>query len=98
MIGDISYDLVMNDDMQFVEGTFRVDGGDWQVFIFSKKKGVNVEPHWQHSRWESGITGLVFGVPSHLRLSKQLVEQSLSQAVGLKSWTEVCGPDSIQLR
>lgn len=34
--GDISYDLIMEDNMSFVEGTYRIDNGDWHVFIFSK--------------------------------------------------------------
>lgn len=32
---EISYDLVMDDDMSFVEGTYRLPGGDWQVVIVS---------------------------------------------------------------
>ena len=31
MHAEISYDLVMDDDMSFVEGTYRLLGGDWQV-------------------------------------------------------------------
>ena len=29
MRAEISYDLVMDDDMEFVEGTYRLPGGDW---------------------------------------------------------------------
>lgn len=36
MTGDISYDLVMGDDMGFVEGTFRLPGSPWQVIIVRK--------------------------------------------------------------
>lgn len=35
MRAEISYDLVMDDDMAFVEGTHRLPGGDWQVVIVS---------------------------------------------------------------
>ena len=35
--GEISYDLVMEDDMAFVEGSYRIGGCDWQVFIISKR-------------------------------------------------------------
>src|SRR5262245_47640183 len=33
---EISYDLVMGEDMAFVEGTYRLPGGDWQVVIVSR--------------------------------------------------------------
>lgn len=36
MIGKISFDLVMESDMDFAEGSFCVANGEWQVFIFSK--------------------------------------------------------------
>jgi hypothetical protein len=37
MRAEISYDLVMNDDMEFVEGTYRLPNEDWQVLIVSKR-------------------------------------------------------------
>jgi hypothetical protein len=33
MRAEISYDLVMDDDMWFVDGTKRLPGRDWQVVI-----------------------------------------------------------------
>jgi hypothetical protein len=33
MKGEISYDLVMENDMSFVEGTYRIENGEWRVFI-----------------------------------------------------------------
>ena len=35
--GEISYDLVMEDDMAFIEGCYRIGGCDWRVFIISKR-------------------------------------------------------------
>jgi hypothetical protein len=35
MRAEISYDLVVGDDMEFVEGTYRLLGGDWKVVIVS---------------------------------------------------------------
>ena len=32
----MSYDLVMEEDMPFVEGCFRLPGGEWQVVIVSR--------------------------------------------------------------
>jgi len=36
MQGEISYDLMMADDMSFAEGTYRIGSGEW--------KGVTDEP------------------------------------------------------
>jgi len=36
MHAEISYDLVMDSDMEFVEGTYRLPGEDWQVVIVSR--------------------------------------------------------------
>ena len=48
--GEISYDLVMGDDMAFVEGTFRISGGEWQVFIFQTKTGKAQQPQHRQTR------------------------------------------------
>ena len=34
MKAEITFDLVMDDDMPFVEGCYRLPDGPWQVFIF----------------------------------------------------------------
>jgi len=94
--GEISYDLVMDDDMGFVEGTFRLPGGPWQVIIVSKGCSPTVEV--QHSVWESGVEGLVITVPRERRLNRAVVEAELAQAVGVGCWVEVVGPDSMALR
>ncbi len=31
---EITFDFVMTEDMPFVEGCYRMDDGDWQVFMF----------------------------------------------------------------
>lgn len=31
MKAEISFDLKMEDNMSFVEGTYRLEGGEWQV-------------------------------------------------------------------
>jgi hypothetical protein len=99
MQAEISYDLVMQDDMPFVEGTYRLPGGTWQVFIFSRHFGPPVEkPQLKFGAWESGVTGVFVHFPQSGRLNKAVVEQVLSEASGVEKWTEVRGPDSMQLR
>ena len=41
MRAQISFDLVMEDSMSFVEGTYRLPGRDWQVFIFGRDPAVS---------------------------------------------------------
>ncbi len=93
---EISYDLVMDDDMQFAEGTYRVPGADWQVFIFSSRD-VN-EPEVMQQVWESGVTGVVVQFPRCERLNRTAVERVLSNVLGVSEWAQVRGPDSMQLR
>ena len=76
MRGEISYDLVMDDSMPFVEGTFRLGDGEWQVVIVSKKpiSETNMTP----SVWASGVKGIVIHVPQRSTLNRRVVEQLLS--------------------
>lgn len=96
MQAEISYDLVMDDDMEFVEGTYRMNEGEWQVFIISKRPEEQIEI--RSTEWASGCSGLVILVPMSFRLNKQSVEEVISEWLGLDTWTVVRGPDSMQLR
>ena len=96
MSGEISYDLVMEEDMSFVEGTFRVGPSPWSVFIVSKR-AVEL-PVWEAHTWESGVTGLVFHVPLATSLDTASVEALLSRAIGCDQWQRANGPDSMVLR
>jgi hypothetical protein len=96
MQAEISYDLFMEDDMSFVEGTYRLPGGDWQVCIFSRSDVT--EPQVTTGRWESGVTGLFVRFPKSVRLNRAAVEQVLSATLGVREWVVVRGPDSMQLR
>jgi hypothetical protein len=97
MKAEISFDLIMEDDMSFVEGTYRLPGGEWQVFIFSRKAISKPEIN-VHSKWVSGVTGVVIQYPEFHKLDKSVVLQILSSALGVTEWQEVRGPDSINLR
>jgi hypothetical protein len=95
--GEISYDLVMDDDMPFVEGTYRLGSGEWKVFIFLMTRTAG-EMVWNHSTWDSGVGGIVFQVPSGMPLNMATVEALMSKALGCGSWRRVVGPDSMVLR
>jgi hypothetical protein len=96
MQGEISYDLIMQDDMSFVEGTYRIGNGNWQVFIIRKDPIEREEVTSGH--WSSGVTGLFARVPVAVGLNKQTVERLMSEWLGVARWHEVLGPDSLQLR
>jgi hypothetical protein len=96
MEGEISYDLVMLDDMSFVEGTYRIGGGKWQVFIFRKDRIAHAQIKQGH--WESGVSGIFVRVPTSVCLNKQMVELIMSDSLGVTKWREMKGPDSMQLR
>lgn len=99
MHGEISFDLEMNDSMEFVEGTFRLPGADWQVFIFGPDYSVTSPVVVANARWENGITGVGVKWPEvGWKLNKQVVIQIMSEALGVTEWKEVRGPDSMQLR
>jgi hypothetical protein len=93
---EISYDLIMEPNMGFVEGTYRLSGGDWQVFVFTRSNVT--EPRCRPSRWQSGVSGVVVKYPQAAVLSQASVEQVLSSALNVQGWSHVRGPDSMQLR
>jgi hypothetical protein len=94
--GEISYDLVMDDDMGFVEGSYRIEGCEWCVYIISKRPIET--PSWKGGMWESGVSGIVVHVPLEMRLNSERVENLLLDILGLGKWEQVRGPDSMQLR
>lgn len=98
MRAEISYDLVMDDDMEFVEGTFRLPGGPWQVVIFSASRRDVPEPEVVLQVWDTGASGVFVRFPCHLPLNAEAVERVLSRALGVSEWVRVRGPDSMQLR
>lgn len=96
MRAEISYDLVMDDDMSFVEGTFRLPGGEWQVFIF--RRHTHPQWTWWSRRWESGVSGVVVAYPNERVLNHAAVEVIMSNLFDVSEWVVVRGPDSMQLR
>jgi hypothetical protein len=93
---EISYDLVMDDDMAFVEGSYRLPGEDWRVVIVSR--GDVAEPAVVPQVWGNGVRGELIRFPRGVRLNAEAVERVLSAALGVSKWARVRGPDSMQLR
>ncbi|MCI0380526.1 MAG: hypothetical protein L0215_23310 [Gemmataceae bacterium] len=96
MKAEISYDLIMEDDMSFVEGTYRLPGQNWQVFIFAKEHVA--QPEVTPGIWESGVSGVFVRIPWSTRLNQSEVERVLAENLDIVAWTVVRGPDSMQLR
>jgi len=97
MRAEISFDLVMTDAMSFVEGTYRLPGGDWQVFIFHPDSSVT-RPRPTTGKWASGVSGVFVAWPESRTLDKTAVLKTLSDQLNVTEWTEVSGPDSMDLR
>lgn len=95
---EISFDLVMEEEMAFVEGTYRLPGEDWQVFIFGPDSRVREPVVRTGGRWASGVTGVFVAWPAGMTLNKAVVLRMLSEALGVAEWVEVSGPDSMELR
>lgn len=96
MTGVISYDLLVGDDMESVEGAFRLPDGAWQVIVVAKAPVRS--PEVRRATWESGVTGLSVSFPRAARLDKAAVVEVLGRAFGVGVWVEVRGPDSMTLR
>jgi hypothetical protein len=97
MKAEVSFDLIMKEEMHFVEGTFRLPGGDWQVFIFMRRDLDQPEID-ANAAWESGVKGIEVLYPRNKPLGKRDVLQILSEQLGVNEWQEVKGPDSMNLR
>ena len=97
MSAEISFDLITEGDMDFAEGTYRLPGSHWQVFIFSRrpiqKPEINAD-----AKWTSGVTGISVHFPESQKLDKATVIGILSEELGVAEWKEVRGPDSMQIR
>ena len=88
----------MGDDMSFVEGCYKLDGGPWQVFIFAPPGQRDTLEVRTNLTWSSGVTGLNACVPTDVKLNKSNVLEVLSDPLGVTEWVEVRGPDSIVIR
>jgi hypothetical protein len=99
MRAEITFDLVMEDNMSFVEGCYRLEGSEWQVFMFRKsRRGMEAIGIKTNLAWKSGVIGINVIVPDDTVIDKSLVLKTLSDILEISEWSEVCGPDSMRLR
>jgi hypothetical protein len=103
MKAEISFDaLALEDDQDNVEGCYRLEGDDWQVFYFTRWwEGLPEERRAKvvkNAVFSSGITGVVVNYPKEQILDKAAVMRVLSDTLGVAEWSEVRGPDSLQLK
>ncbi|MDG2388068.1 MAG: hypothetical protein P8M30_01995 [Planctomycetaceae bacterium] len=95
--GEISYDLVMEENMDFIEGAYRLPGGVWEVFVTKTWHVTQLEI--KPATWENGSTGIIIQFPLEERsLNKNSIEELMSDYFDIQIWKEVSGPDSMQLR
>jgi hypothetical protein len=87
----------MEENMDFVEGAYRLPGGVWEVFVTQTWQVTELEI--KPSTWGSGATGIIIQFPLEERsLNKNAVEELMSDYFDIQIWKEVNGPDSMQLR
>lgn len=97
MTAEISFDLKMKDEMDFVEGVYRLPEQDWRIFIFIRRPIAHPQIK-ADIKWESGAIGINVFFPKNDRLNKAIALQLLSGYLGVSEWREVKGPNSMNLR
>jgi hypothetical protein len=93
---EFSSDIILEEDMTWIEGIYRLPGHFWEVMVFGKKDVT--ELRFQMGKTCSGTPGIWFDVPNHTRLDREYVRKALEAAFGHTDWAEVSGPDSMVLR
>lgn len=93
---EISYDLVMKDEMEFVEGAFRLPDSQWQVFVTLRREIS--DPQLEPATWQSGVSGVNLLCPHSMTLNANVVQSALGRQLGVDVWIIVRGPDSMALR
>ena len=101
-LGQISFDtLLSNDDNVHVEGSYRVDAGDWKVFHFTHHHPEEMlsERNIRHDIvFRGGVIGTNGIFPIEEKLNKSSVAKILSELTGVGCWFDVSGPDSLILK
>jgi hypothetical protein len=93
---EISFDTGLSEDESIVEGSYRVPGKLWQIFLFRKESVP--ELHHRFAEWPSGITGVEFEVPREDVLDRDYMLRAFSTVFETDDWVEVRGPDSLLLK
>jgi hypothetical protein len=99
---EISFDLVVDGENDFMEGCYRVPGEFWKAAIFRKENVSQIQWEacvWHRpTEWEREMSGLVIRLPMMTRLGRDELLRAISAALGFSDWIEVSGPDSLILR
>ena len=93
---EISFDTGLGEDEVIVEGSYRVPGRLWQIFLFRKESVTELRHRFEI--WESGITGIHFEVPGDAVLDRDFVLRAFADVFGTEDWVEVRGPDSLIMK
>ena len=93
---EISFDTGLGEDETIVEGSYRVPGKLWQIFLFRKESVT--ELHHRFGEWPSGITGIEFDVPGEVVLDRDYMLRAFSTVFETEDWVEVRGPDSLLMK
>jgi hypothetical protein len=98
--GEITFDIIVPEDgVTFVEGCYRIDGGNWQVYHLTHESTWRKDPYLKRDTvFSSGISGVSGVVSKSLVLNKKTVMEILAAATGVDLWIEVTGPDSLVLK
>lgn len=99
---EVSFDLVLEEGMTWMEGTYRLPGEPWMVVIFRQEDVPAIESRPQRwrkpTRWEREATGVLIRIPRSVAITRTSLLGAPSQVFGHADWTEVRGPDSMLLR
>ena len=105
VVGEISFDAVtLGEDDDNIEGCYRIGESEWKVFFISHSLAGDApwtgEPIINSDAiWPSGVKGVNAIYPIRVKLNKFSVRTILSEALGENiQWTEVRGPDSLQMK
>jgi hypothetical protein len=94
---EISYDTEFDgEESGTVEGSYRLPGRPWQVFLF--EHGDVPEIRHSFGTWRSGITGIELVVPRSTPINCDCITRAMSEVFGTDAWAVVRGPDSIYLK
>ncbi len=99
---EVSFDLVFEEGMDWMEGSYRLPGEFWKVVIFQKNDVPDIRHRpqiWRKpTRWEEVTDGIVFELPRDACVDREYLLRAMSLAFGYNDWTGVRGPDSMALR
>lgn len=98
MIAEVTWDFLMEEDMGWIEGCYRLPDQPWQVVIAGNDDEVSKVEVRNGLTWASGVTGMNIFFPKNVRLNATLLLKVMSDVLGVCNWVEVRGPDSIVIR